>query len=95
MKREEVIHLSELARIRLGEDEIERLGREFSAILSYVDQLKVLAHGEVLRPQVGRVHNVFREDGDAHAPGLYTEDLLNAAPAREGAYVRVKKILNP
>jgi Asp-tRNA(Asn)/Glu-tRNA(Gln) amidotransferase C subunit len=37
--------------------------------------------------------NVMREDGRAHESGKYTEDLLNAAPDREGDYVKVKQIL--
>jgi aspartyl-tRNA(Asn)/glutamyl-tRNA(Gln) amidotransferase subunit C len=34
--REEVLHVARLARLRLGEDEIEPLARELSAILDHV-----------------------------------------------------------
>ncbi len=35
----------------------------------------------------------MRDDADPHEAGLYTEDLLKAAPGRDGNYVKVKKIL--
>ncbi len=93
MTREEILHLAQLARIDLCEAEIERFTKEFSDILAYVDQVKGLAREGSLEPAVGVVHNVFREDQAPHEGGIYTDDLLAAAPMREGGYVKVKKIL--
>ncbi len=35
----------------------------------------------------------MREDGVGHDSGIHTEALLSAVPAREGNYLKVKKIL--
>lgn len=94
MKREDITHLADLARIELTEGEVERFSKEFDDILGYVDRVKGLAEGGALEPAVGAVFNVLRKDENPHESGLYTEDLLNAAPAKEGKYVRVKKIID-
>lgn len=39
------------------------------------------------------LYNIMREDGEPHASGVFTEDLLAGVPAREGNRVSVKKIL--
>lgn len=93
MKREDILHLADLARIQLTEEEIERFSKEFDAILGYVATIKELAGEGVLEKKVGALHTVLREDEGAHEGDVYTEDLLQAAPDRVGRYVRVKKIL--
>ena len=39
------------------------------------------------------MRNVMREDANPHESGIYTEKMLEQAPAREGNYIKVKKIL--
>ena len=93
MQKEDIEHLATLARIELSEEEIAKLGEEFTAILGYVEQLNdILADAEEEK-EVGLHYNVLREDTDPHEPGIYTEKLLDAAPKRDGAYISVKKIL--
>jgi aspartyl-tRNA(Asn)/glutamyl-tRNA(Gln) amidotransferase subunit C len=92
MTKEEVLQLASLARIRLSNDEIEVFQRDFDAILGYVDAVREIAAEETPR-QVGPVGNVLRDDVETHEPGKYTDALLAAAPERDGAYVKVKKIL--
>ncbi len=94
MKREDIEHLATLARIELSEAEIERFSTEFDAILEYVGAVKGLAKDVPAEPALGPLSNVFREDKDPHAPGIFTEDLLNLAPDRDRGYVRVKKIID-
>lgn len=97
MTKEEIEHLAELSRIALNEDEKERLAKEVDVILEYVDQIKELTSDASLgtkKGQTGPVLNVFREDKESHEPGIYREDLLEAAPERDGDYVQVKKILD-
>ena len=53
--------------------------------------LPLFKHSNTLE-NVG-VLNVMREDKDPHEAGLYTEKILEQAPAREGDYIKVKKIL--
>jgi len=89
-----VLNLAKLARIEIGDKEAESLSHEFDAILGYVGEVKGVAtveHSNNLE-NVG-VLNVTREDINPHETGLYTEKILGQAPAREGNYLKVKKIL--
>jgi len=99
MNREEVLKLAKLARIDLENGEAESLSGEFDAILGYVGEVKEVSSsprkdlGESLGLSSGTVLNVMREDINPHQSGLYTEKILKQAPAREGNYLKVKKIL--
>lgn len=87
--------MAKLARIEVGDEEAENLSHEFDAILGYVGEIKKLDYKSSLveaRPQPSRF-NVMREDGEPHESGIYTEKILEQAPAREGDYIKVKKIL--
>lgn len=93
--REEIENLAALARIELGDEEKMTLQKDVGAILEYVSQIKEVftnANGAGAKSG-GAPANVMREDGNPHESGLYTEQLLSAAPQREGNYIRVKKIL--
>lgn len=92
MKREDIIALADLARIELSDAEIERFSKEFDDILEYVSEIKGLA-GTSVELAVGKLFNVFREDVDPLPAGAYTEALLEAAPVRDGRYLKVKKVL--
>lgn len=88
----DVEHLSGLARISVSENEKEVLRHDLEEILAYVSKIKDAA-GELGTPVAGDLRNVFREDVNPHEAGLHTEDLLSAAPARDGDRLLVKKIL--
>jgi len=88
---EEVKNLADLARLELSPEEIERFKNEMSSILDYVNSIgdiEALAEHEE-----HSVVNVMRDDVVTNAPEHYTEELLRAAPEREGRFVKVKKIL--
>lgn len=93
MQREDIEHLARLSRIELAGNEADVLAENITSILSYVSEINEITGDAGLTKKVGPVHNVFREDGEPHAAGTYTQDLLDAAPDRDGAYFRVKKIL--
>jgi aspartyl/glutamyl-tRNA(Asn/Gln) amidotransferase C subunit len=88
----DVEHLSGLARISVSDNEKEVLRHDLEEILAYVSKIKD-ATAELGVPEAGELKNVLREDTNPHEAGLHTEDLLNAAPAREGDRLLVKKIL--
>lgn len=97
---EDIQKLAELSRIKIAPEEQESLRTEIESILGYVDQIKK-ASSEVTVSEVsenptiksGSLHNVMREDGEPHMPSEFTERILSVAPAREGDYLKVKKIL--
>lgn len=88
----EIEKLAALARIKLTPAENESFTTQIDAILGYVDQLKSVTVGTATDTTSSQV-NVFREDTTPHTPGEHTEALLSNAPAREGQYVKVKKII--
>jgi len=88
----DVEHLAGLARIAVSDSEKEVLRKDLEDILAYVSQVKEVA-AEMGSPEAGELHNVMREDEGAHEGGVFTEDILSQAPAREGNRLSVKKIL--
>ncbi len=94
MTREEIQHLARLSRVALSEEEVVNFQTQISSILAYVGAVNAIAaDGIDEAPQVGNIHNVFRADEVTVAPETYTETLLAAMPAREGRFMKVKKIL--
>jgi len=101
---EEVRKLAALARITVGDAELEKFTREFDAILAYVVQLEVLelSGGNGTKPAL---RNVMREDSEPHAPGAYTEKIAEQFPSfaeategkpasEAGLYLEVKQIIS-
>ena len=89
-----MLKLASLARLKLSDEEAEHLSHEFESILQYVGEVKAVSGtGKSLSPENFPGRNVMRDDVSTHEPGAYSEVLLAAAPAREGQYVKVKKIL--
>ena len=98
MDKDEVLKLAKLARIDISDSEAEELTKEFEPILDYVGQVKEALKGVNKESGIRNkgelpIHNIMREDENPHEGNLYTEDLLNVAPNREGRFVKVKKIL--
>ncbi len=90
---EEVKKLASLARVRVAEEELEQFTREFDAILGYISQLESLDTSSHDTPSVP-LKNVMREDGESHAPGMYTERLAEQFPDREGNALVVKQVIS-
>ena len=94
---EDIQKLAELSRIKIAPEEQESLRTEIESIVGYIDQVKkatqVTADSGKSTVESGSLHNVFRDDSNPHMPSEFTEKILSAAPAREGNYLKVKKIL--
>ena len=97
MDKETIDKLAELARIDMGEEEAQNLAGELGTILKYVGEIKGIQNKQETINDKQKENfpnrNVLREDVQAHEGGLYTEELLESAPEREGEYLKVKKIL--
>ena len=90
---EQINKLLLLSRIEIQGDEKERLASDIEAILGYISQLTAI---EAITKEIGEIselQNVFRDDGKPYPRGMFREQLLAAAPSREGNYFKVKKIL--
>jgi len=84
--REDVLHVAELARLELTEDEIERFGAQLSAILEAVGKVSELdLEGVEPTSHPLDLVNVWGEDEPR--PSLPREDALaNAPDPADGAF---------
>lgn len=84
--------LADLARLEVTGEELTKLQKEIPDILSFVDAIQK-ASGAVKR-DANALHNVMRADVNPHESGHYTEKILEAAPARQGDRIAVKRVLS-
>lgn len=93
LTREDVLKLARLARIDLGEDELDAFVGEFNDILGYVEQLQV-ADVSGLEPtsQVTGLTSVMRGD-DIKDYGYRPADLLKNVPAVQDGQIKVKRVM--
>ena len=93
LSREQVQHIARLARVGLGEEDVDRFSEQLSEILEYFERLReVDTEGVPPTAQTLPLHNVMRED-DRPQPPLDKESVLANAPVREGDHFRVRVIL--
>ena len=91
---EDVKKLAALARIRIGDAELEKFTSEFDAIVGYISQLEKLDVSKVEVGETPLLHNVMREDGEPYSAGTFTEKLAEQFPKREGNSLQVKQIIS-
>lgn len=88
----EVRRVAELARLRLAPEEVERLAADLGHILDAFARLETLDTSAVApTAHVDDFGALLREDRVANPPG--GDELLANAPAREGRFFRVPKII--
>jgi aspartyl-tRNA(Asn)/glutamyl-tRNA(Gln) amidotransferase subunit C len=88
IEREQILHVAHLARLELGEEEVERLGGQLNDILAAVSKVSELDLEDV--PPTSHpldVVNVWADDEPR--PCLTAQEALANAPEREGDYFRV------
>jgi aspartyl-tRNA(Asn)/glutamyl-tRNA(Gln) amidotransferase subunit C len=84
--REQVLHVARLARLALGEEDVETMSRELSTILDHVEKIGELdLEGVEPTSHVVELENVLR--ADEPQPSLPREKALEAAPdPAQGAF---------
>ncbi|PLS78785.1 MAG: Asp-tRNA(Asn)/Glu-tRNA(Gln) amidotransferase GatCAB subunit C [Chloroflexi bacterium] len=88
---EDVRKVALLARLRLDDEELQRMQQQLSSILDYMQVLQEVDVADVPpTAQVTDVVNVMRPD--EVRPSLPLEDVLANAPAHEGGYFKVKPV---
>ncbi len=99
ISKEEIQGLADLARLKVGEDEMVSLQKDVSNILEYVAQISAFEGNNGTNPPAGGVpllHNVLRDDVPRTEGDRLTqkEEALRAAfPKREGDFNVVRKII--
>jgi aspartyl-tRNA(Asn)/glutamyl-tRNA(Gln) amidotransferase subunit C len=86
--RDQVLHVARLARLKLTEEEVEKMASELSGILEHVERINELDL-ENVEPtsHVVAVENVLRPDEPR--PSWPQEDVLERAPDPAGGSFRV------
>jgi aspartyl-tRNA(Asn)/glutamyl-tRNA(Gln) amidotransferase subunit C len=77
--RDQVLHVARLARLRLAEQEIDRMARELSSVLDHIEKISELdLEGVPPTSHVVDVENVLRPDDPR--PSWPVEQALEQAP---------------
>ena len=92
ISKDDIKNLAKLARLEVGAEELARLEKEIPEILAFVETIqKADGSSEIKSPEL---RNVMRADENPHESGMFTEKLLEAAPAREGNRIAVKQVIS-
>lgn len=94
LSREEIIHLANLANLKLTEEEIKKYQEQLTETLDYVKNLNELQTDDVESTnQSIKLKNVNFEDGEKNKRGLTQSDTLANSKAKKDNYFVVKRIL--
>ncbi len=92
ISRETVEHVARLARLGLGEEELDRMQEQLSHILETIEQLRDVDTSRVdPTASVIALENVMRDD--LPRPPMSRQAALANAPQRDGAFLRVPTVL--
>jgi len=93
VNKQNVEHVSNLARIEIEEEKKEFFAAQLSKIINYIDKLKEIDVRGV-EPMRG-LHikeNVFRKDKVKES--IYNEDILKNAPLSQNGYFKIPKVID-
>ncbi len=92
LSHDQVLHIAELARLTISEEETARFAEQLSEILDYMDKLKSVDTADV--PPTAHPlarQNVTRED--IVRPSLSHDEALANAPQQQDGFFQVRRIL--
>jgi len=90
---EDVKHVTDLAKLKLSEEEIKKFQKQLSAIVEFISKLNEIDTKNVEPTgQVTGLENVFRED--EVKPSLTQEEAMSNAPSTHNGYFKVKAIFD-
>jgi aspartyl-tRNA(Asn)/glutamyl-tRNA(Gln) amidotransferase subunit C len=93
ISKEEVQRIAKLARLELTEQEIEKMQKDLSSILDYMDILKKVKGGKEAVHAKNDAVNVVRKDEIGEKQPHLAGDLIEAAPQKQDMYIKVKAVL--
>ena len=90
LTKEEVLHVANLARINVSDEEIEKYKVGLKQILDEVNRINEVNVDEDILISPTENKNIYRED-----EGIDTEvDILKNAPKTSGNYIEIKRFVN-
>jgi aspartyl-tRNA(Asn)/glutamyl-tRNA(Gln) amidotransferase subunit C len=94
IKKEDIKHIADLARLRLSDDEIKEMSEKIPDILGLIERLKeVDVEGIEPTAQVTGSFNVAREDEGVLWDEEEKEQALGQAPERKDNEIKVKRVM--
>ena len=87
-----VRRIAHLARIAVAEDEIEHLRGELNAMLAFVEQLTEVDVSGV-EPMTSVIPMAMKKREDRVSDGNIADDIVRNAPATEGHFFLVPKVV--
>ena len=87
-----VRRIARLARIAVAEDEVEHLKNELNGILAFVEQLQEVDVAGV-EPMTSVTPMAMKKREDVVTDGAIADDIVKNAPASEGHYFVVPKVV--
>jgi len=95
LSKEEILHLADLAKLKLTEEEIEKFRIQLSEIIGYIEQLnKVDTKNVEPVSQLTDLTNVSREDKSSDAQSLTQKQTLQNTKSTKDGYIRVEAIFS-
>lgn len=92
ISKEQVKYTANLARIKIKDEELSALSLQLEKIVDFIDKLKSVDVSKVSpTSHVLTLKNVYRND--TPTASLKTEDTLKSAPAKEGNFFKVPKVI--
>lgn len=92
LTEQQVRHVAKLSRLRLSDEEVQRMAEQLSAVLDYVSQLSELnVDGVEPMAHAMELTNVWRED--VPETPLSVEQVLANAPAKDSPFFKVPKVI--
>lgn len=91
LTKEEVLHVADLAKININEDEIEKYEKQLNDILKEmqrINEVNIEDNDILISPTLNK--NVYRED----IPINDNVDVLKNAPKTNGNYIEIKRVVN-
>lgn len=99
LSEKEIERVASLARIKLGEEEKEKMASELGAVLGYIDKLKEV-NTEVVEPiaHITGMENILREDETSkkslEVQAAEAAKLVEATPESKGNFVKVPAVFS-
>ena len=87
-------HILKLSRLKLPEEEKEKIEKEFSAVLEFIKKIQDVdvSMVEPLR-HIEEIQNITREDEDVEKIEEKNQELVDLAPDKKESYIKTKQIL--
>jgi aspartyl-tRNA(Asn)/glutamyl-tRNA(Gln) amidotransferase subunit C len=95
ISKKEVEHIAKLARLGLTEKEREKMQKELSLILDYIEKLKEVDVSKVKPTSHSiKVENVTRNDEVRSLKPEVRRKIIEQVPETKAGYLKVKSIFN-